>query len=738
MSSTTITSEPTTAEKLHGLRWNTLGDSANSVFVQFTFFGSIFVLFLSELGLGKSQIGFLLSLFPFAGLIAPFIAPSVARFGYKRTFLTFWGIRKAITAGLLLVPLMVAQFGSTVAVIFVGLIVTGFALARAISETGRYPWMQEYIPNTVRGKYSAINNVFTTVAGLIAVALSGFVLEHSTGLTGYMTLIAIGVFLGGVSFWAYGRIPGGAPTAPTEERPPRDLWAAATDRNFRNYLIGIALITLAMTPMVSFLPLFMREQVGLSDSQVVLLQNGVLVGGLFSVYMWGWAADRFGSTPIMLSSIALRLFLPILWLLMPRYSDLSLYAALGIAVLQGATNMGWGIGSARLLFVSVVPPSKKADYLALYYAWIGVTGGVSQLIGGWLLALASDFSGSFLTIQLDSYTPLFLLGLGLPLIAIAVLRRIHVANEVGMGQFAGILLSGNPLTAVESMIRYHAAKDEEAVVISTERLGQAKSLLTLDELLESLQDPRFNVRLEAIMAIGRNRPDERFINALAGILHGKDPALSVMAAWALGRIGSPAGQPPLRDALDSHYRSIRGHSARSLATLKDDSIIETLQNRLHEEQDHGLRVAYAAALGQLRDVTAAPAIVQLLDEEQDELTQAELSLALARLVGEEGSYVQLLRQIRIDLDTAVSQAVLALTKQFPLQADLIGTCATAFSAGQYSEGIELLTALVAQLSTHDFPEPNRLILTASVEQLNTLGIVRLEYLMLVLFSLANV
>ena len=78
-----MTSEPTTVEKLQGLRWANASNAALSVFVQLTFFGSVFVLFLNQLGLSKSQIGFVLSLMPFTGLIALFIAPAVARFGYK-------------------------------------------------------------------------------------------------------------------------------------------------------------------------------------------------------------------------------------------------------------------------------------------------------------------------------------------------------------------------------------------------------------------------------------------------------------------------------------------------------------------------------------------------------------------------------------------------------------------------------------------------------------------------------
>ena len=87
---------PTTTEKMRGLPWSLAANAANSVFAQFTFFGSVFVLFLSELSISNTQIGFLLSLFPFMGLVALFIAPTVARFGYKRTYITFWGLRKHV------------------------------------------------------------------------------------------------------------------------------------------------------------------------------------------------------------------------------------------------------------------------------------------------------------------------------------------------------------------------------------------------------------------------------------------------------------------------------------------------------------------------------------------------------------------------------------------------------------------------------------------------------------------
>src|SRR3954463_3372306 len=115
-------SEPTTIDKLRGLRWSILSNVANTVFSQYTYFGSIFILFLSELNLNKSQMGFLLSLMQFTGLIAIFVAPWTERFGLKRTFIVFFGTRTFITIGLLLTPWIASVYGPQVTLIFVAVI----------------------------------------------------------------------------------------------------------------------------------------------------------------------------------------------------------------------------------------------------------------------------------------------------------------------------------------------------------------------------------------------------------------------------------------------------------------------------------------------------------------------------------------------------------------------------------------------------------------------------------------
>jgi MFS family permease len=573
----------------------------------------------------------------------------------------------------------------------------------------------------------------------VAVAVASLVIEQSTDLNGYMLLIGVGILFGFLSLYCSSQVPGGAPISADERsQPGRDLWQALQDGNFTRYLLGAGCITLAITPLVAFLPLFMQEQVGLSEGNVILIQTGTLLGGLLSTYWWGWAADRYGSKPAALLGSSFLLLLPLLWLAMPRFSPLSLYAALVIALLQGVANMGWLIGSARLFHVSVVPPAQKADYMALNYAWVGILGGTSQLVGGQLIETGRSLSGQVGIFTLDPYLGLFVLGFVGPLLSLLLLRPVRDDARVSVGEFAFMFLRGNPFRAMSSLMGYYWARDEQTAVLVTERLGQAKSPLTVDELLEALADPRFNVRFEAIISIARMRPDARLTAALEEVLQGTELALSVVAAWALGRMGDATAVSALRAGLDSPYRSVRAHCARALGTLGDREVATLLHKRLVAEQDKGLQMAYAAALGNMGHRAAVPDLLRLLAQTQNKGARLELVLGLVRLLGEEHHTIQLWRQTREDVGTAVATTLTNLSRKLPKEEglqSLIARSADAFARQEIAQGTRLLHQLLGTLPREGLEETAVLVLAGCEAQLGQHGEQRFDYILLTLHLL---
>jgi MFS family permease len=733
--------EITTSEKLGKLPWSIATNAANTIFVQFTYFGSAFVLFLDILNFSKPQVGLLLSLLQFSSLVALVVAPWVARIGYKRVYIGAFGMRTLVTAGLLSIPWIIMS-GSQTTFVFVAAIVALFAILRSIGITAFFPWAQEYVPNAIRGRFSASNNLITSLVGLIAVAIAGTILDQISGLNGYLVLFGAAVFFGMLALWTASHRPGGAP-APKDDPASRNIKDAIRDRDYIRYLAGAGLMTFAIVPLNSFVPLYLQEQVGISVGGVVYVQTGILIGALLSTTFWGWAADRYGSRPIMLVGTVIWALLPICWIIIPRNGDLGFYIALAIAFAQGVANMGWVIGGQRLLYNKIVPPAKKTGYMALFTAWMGVTGGLSLLIGGLLVQVSAGLSGQFLLFSLDSYTGLFLIGFLLIILSIQLLKTVRGDDQFTLDEFANLFLRGNPFMAVTSMIRHHLTNDEHGTILATTRLAETRSPLVVEELLESLADPRLAVRMEAVISISHTQPDPRLTEALTNLLPGTELALSVVAAWALGRLRDPSAIAALRVSLESPYHAIRAHAARALGALGDHQSAPLFLERLRDETDKGLQMAYAAALGKLQVREAAGLLLETLHETQNQGARLELALSLARLVGGEGHFIQLLHQTRAAMGagTALTQSINILRKKIEKNLyeknlhDFFLETGDAFAHEDLDRGVIALSHII-QMAPRNWTIPHAdLIIQACASHFEDDGAARIEYILLALHTL---
>ena len=397
--------------KLRGLPWQLAQNALNAVFAYLTVFGSVFLLFLNELGLPKAQIGLLLSLLPFCGLLALGFAPVATRLGRRRVFLVCWTARKLVIASLLFLPWVIGRFGHNGGLIFLIAVVAIFAVLRSLAETAWYPWVQEVVPDRLRGRFGANSTVLSTVASCAALAVAGQVIKHGTGVDRFMVLIAAGVVIGLLGVAAMIPVPGGEPRPQTgpQEQHLANMFKSLQDRNFVFYLAGLGCVTIGTMLYLSFLPLFLKEKLGIAPGVVVTLDTAVMIGGALSSLLWGRAADRVGSRPVLMSAAALTCLMPLGWLLLPRQaSHLTLWCAL-LYFVQGIAANGGGIGAGRLLLNGVIPPQQNTAYTALYYAWMGLVGGTAPLLAGELLQAHGPWQYHYAWVTVDAHTVLFAL-----------------------------------------------------------------------------------------------------------------------------------------------------------------------------------------------------------------------------------------------------------------------------------------------------------------------------------------
>ncbi len=422
----------TDRQKIRKLPFYIAAMTMNSVFTTLTVFGSVFPLFLADLGLDKARIGLALALIPYATLISPIMAPFVSKWGFRRTFLTVWTIRKFIITAMLLAPAILATAGPDAAFTWVTVCIIGFALCRATGDTGLLPWTQELVPNDIRGKFMAFENVIVTLVQIAIVALAGFLIDRLGGSARYVAPMGIGVVGGLIGVLLFSFLPGGKPARQTIDLRAHlaEMQLALKDRNFMFFMGMLTLVTFGSALSGAFIPLFANEKIGLSPGNVVLLSIGSSAGTLLAALPVGWALDRIGNKPLMLIGLAMLLALPVCWLAAPRNEPTSLAFAMGVSFLAGIGGATWSMSWSRFLFNTAVPPQHSAVYLSTYYAWSSFVGGSGPLLAGAILTALAPITA-------NPYTGLFIISLAPMLIGGVVLSRLRDDEAVSLRYLAG-------------------------------------------------------------------------------------------------------------------------------------------------------------------------------------------------------------------------------------------------------------------------------------------------------------
>jgi MFS family permease len=719
-------------------------DALATVFSIYTMFGPMTALLLNALGLTKGQIGAILAILPFSAIVALALGPWLSRAGPKRLCVVAFLARKLVLLPILFTPWLAARFGSEWVFPWVAGVILLFGVARAVAEASAYAWGQELVDNATRGKFTALDTSVATVVALLASLTGSLMVGLAPGLPGYLGLFGAGIVFGLLYVGVLSTYPGGRPTARADHTPGylAGLILPFRDRNFTLFLGATALLNIFIG-YGSFLPIYLVERLGMTSSQVFVFDIFQRIGILLCTFFWGWSADRFGSRPIMVFGLVVHGVGTVLFPCLPDHSRWTAPAAYGLAFILTGLWMAYASGTNRYLFARAVPPDKRNPYMTVYYAVSGCSAALGPLSAGWFLERFGDWDLRAGFFWLNAYTLLAMLG-GVIMLGVSFLfRRLAADTHKGSGDFFSVFTRGSFFMALESSLRFHYAIAEDDRITTTERMGQARSAMNQEEVLEALSDPSFNVRYEAIVSITRLPPTERLLDALIGIVRRQEPELSMTAAWALGRIGDRRALPALREAMTSEYGLLRARIARTLGVLKDAESLPLLVRGFLGEKHDRLRVAYASALGALRDGRHLDDILSLLRRLDDETLRQELLLAVARILGGEHHFVRLWRDARANFQAAAADAMLALAKRFGIflagRADLrteAAACARAWIEDDPAAGLAAFTRCLGLLESEPVAEPVRLVLRACRDVLAERGPDRLEFLLLGLHAMS--
>jgi HEAT repeat protein len=183
----------------------------------------------------------------------------------------------------------------------------------------------------------------------------------------------------------------------------------------------------------------------------------------------------------------------------------------------------------------------------------------------------------------------------------AALTLSHIRPDLAVVPLLNALSTDNPAVKLAAMAGLGSLNAQEAVEpllellsASTDwnirkaaatTLGKLKAESAVDALLNLLEDERFAVRIEVVIALNHIKPPEAVSAFSKVVVSDNNYEVRKVAATALGNLKSQDAIPALLKALEDENWIVRKAAVDSLTNLKASEGMDKLIERLVDEQE---------------------------------------------------------------------------------------------------------------------------------------------------------
>ncbi|MCC5835298.1 MAG: MFS transporter [Opitutales bacterium] len=345
--------------------------------------GTPLVLLAGELGASSFEVGLLYAFFFLLLPVQVLSTLFLPILGYKLQVVIGWSLRAAA----LLIPFWLALLSPTEPERWMvhALLISSFlfALFRAVGSSGIMPWLYGLIPEELRGKYFATDQVLTGFAGLLTLLLSAAVFawlpiyEAFAWQYGYAML---GSIIAVVFLMCMPGIPSPRKTSVGQifrQTPKLCLQAGG----FRRYLWFMIASNVVVTGLVPFMAYYLSVEVGL-NSQTVLIYTAFQYGGaIIASQLVRRRIDRLGAGPVFRIAILLKMSVLLFWLMMVSGRHEWAIWLPAVYMVFGMATSNWAIAHLKYM-PSVCKTRERALAVSVHSSVVGVLGGIAPMVWG--------------------------------------------------------------------------------------------------------------------------------------------------------------------------------------------------------------------------------------------------------------------------------------------------------------------------------------------------------------------
>lgn len=595
--------------------------------------GNIPALFALDLGATGTYIGILGSLnfvtfvFMPLGRYAIRRRPIIKVFGWS-WMLRYWGMIPALAA-----PFM-ARAGMPaggLVLLMIGSLV--FNIFRGIGLIGNNPLLGMLAGERERGAFLSNVQIAGSLSAIVTSAATMFILGAWSGDLLYGALMGIGILSGS----AGSAILLGMPE-PEAYRPPagssfaaivREAWA---DPRLRRFFTVFAPLSFSAGTARTFIVTHARVLYGQNAGLVMAYSVAFNLGSVAVGYLSRKLMDRLGSKPlyVVFTAVAALAMIPAALSpdLAPGIRTISFLAFLNFIVgvgIAGEENAG------QTYFFSIVKPEQMVDLAVVYYLVYGIGGALGSAAGGVFLDALSAVG----TAPVTAYRILYVITFTLTAAAAAGALKLSAPGSASVLESLGVLFSMRDLKAIGLLERLQKSGSPADEIRYIRQLGGYGASVAERELLPYLSSPRFEVRIEALLALENlQRLSAKALQAITLEIERNPYTTAYVAARILGKRGWKEGLPALRSALAADDYMLRGAAVTALTALRDEDSLPAMESLMESTDNPRLMINAASAIEQFGRPSSVPVLVTVLKrKEPPSYAFDEIVLALAGILG---------------------------------------------------------------------------------------------------------
>ncbi|MFA6681399.1 MAG: MFS transporter [Sphaerochaeta sp.] len=559
-------------EVYNGIAYSLLGDTI--VYLLAIYFGA-----------GNLALGYIASASYIAGVVLPFVSIIFKGKNQIKVQSTVWLIRGIVCFGYVGLFFLT---GDAAVLLLLG-IYTVFNIFRMIGIALNDFTMKSISSVSNRGKVVANVNVAYQSSSMVVRCITALVLgiQQFSGLVGLVGLQVIGAIMNFFSAYEMSLITSRSTISHKKGRTVITIFKEAMLQSSLSRRLFLRWIATAVAVIFGLTVPFLRIELGLSNSMVVLYSVVLGLSMVAASYISRQFSDRLGSRPLVFISTLFSLFFFLIWaLITPEVAPVWFF------ILGFFTN--FFVGLIVLLVVrlvqQVMPDDDAVGFNSMVNFVIAIIAFFVGIISG-LLADSGDIARTLFVFDGrmagNSYTLVFVFAMALTAIEALVASRLQEVGAYSSQAAAAVVFSMHGLKAVSMIEKLEKTTDPAKRRFLMHSLGSNYNNMATSEIRSILASPFSSDKIEAVRALA-DRPRKALLDDLIKVARDDD---SYVQLDAIAALGSYKKDPKVKEVMlillkHGRWSSVRSMASKTLARITDTTEYLPLINELSHTAKH--------------------------------------------------------------------------------------------------------------------------------------------------------